>query len=826
MPCSPNDVSIDIPDGPSGPSIPNFGISFSPKIPYFDIFPKGFPQSLLDLLNQLQMLIPPGALLGPLSVNFGKDIMDAIMKMLDQFMPFLMMYKFFLPILKMILCIIEVLCAIKNPFKVIKALKKLFRNCLPDFLNLFPLFALLMMIISLLMLLLALIEYIIKQILKYIEMILRNIRMLNKALSNANESSILAIAKKLGATLCIFQNLFVLLTIFAIIIQIFRDILSLIFSIPPCDDSDPSDEDGCCTPDVCPDIIKSNYTRSTGFLQYYNALGITLAAPVPTLFPPAYIRNESWQIYDPAQTIKQAFINIVDAYDVTISPKPVFFPTDVTYTASTEPKQAAYLIDLRLLYNPSGWGRGGQLRWIRFNDCIVQYQPTRNLINYDSSTTNVNNGVLQLLGGRGFEDDGTTILTGYDKDGTTPIDAQATLANFIHKKDKLAEIPPVATPTDGTLFAAVEYTFKPSHAVLMGKDLVTAGCLPDFRQDQLYIQEFVSGDAAAKTAQAQGALERALAVDAPTQDAIKKEALNSLEKLNGFIDPNMRNAVQQGVDALKNANGFPDPAAAQDALIAATNALKSNLTEAGVAQFQATCMAALNKLKEDANKSLEKMIGIAVDACKSNFSIVPTKQFTTRPIEISVNLKEKNTQPITKGLPLLVANNIAAKLKSHLTFGKATNFVYDGYQTFKANIFSDVPGKGSIMVSFDDNIFCADNIPSSSTGEMTHTLQSLDYQFIYAPAGEPIDLNILGDLAAAAVSINTTDLKAIDDAKLAANNKAKAISNAAANIVDQIMSSSSAASVASASGIGSETQPRRDETDESILGDNSGKDGS
>jgi hypothetical protein len=130
------------------------------------------------------------------------------------------------------------------------------------------------------------------------------------------------------------------------------------------------------------------------------------------------------------------------------------------------------------------------------------------------------------------------------------------------------------------------------------------------------------------------------------------------------------------------------------------------------------------------------------------------------------------------------------------------------------------------MVSFDDNIFCADNIPSSSTGEMTHTLQSLDYQFIYAPAGEPIDLNILGDLAAAAVSINTTDLKAIDDAKLAANNKAKAISNAAANIVDQIMSSSSAASVASASGIGSETQPRRDETDESILGDNSGKDGS
>src|SRR5271157_5896023 len=125
MSCSPNDVSIPFPSGPSGPPIAGFGIPFSLSLPSFSL-PAGFPEDLLDIFNELQLLIPPGALMPALNPNFGKDIFDGIMKLLDQFMPFLMLYKFFLPILNLIICIIEVLCALINPFALIAALNRLF----------------------------------------------------------------------------------------------------------------------------------------------------------------------------------------------------------------------------------------------------------------------------------------------------------------------------------------------------------------------------------------------------------------------------------------------------------------------------------------------------------------------------------------------------------------------------------------------------------------------------------------------------------------------------------------------------------------------------
>src|SRR5574339_619331 len=213
-PCAPVDISI--PTGPSGPSIPGFGNPFAGLLPNLNPFPPGFPEDLLGLLDLLKLLVPPGALLPQLNPNFGKDIFDAIMKLLDQFMPFLMLYKFFLPILNIIICIIEVLCALLNPFKLPGAIARLFTVCIPDFLNLFPIFALIIMIISLLLLLLALILYIIEQILKFILAILRNIEMLVEAFQEGSAISVLAIAQKLGALLCIFQNLFVLLALFAI----------------------------------------------------------------------------------------------------------------------------------------------------------------------------------------------------------------------------------------------------------------------------------------------------------------------------------------------------------------------------------------------------------------------------------------------------------------------------------------------------------------------------------------------------------------------------------------------------------------------------------
>jgi hypothetical protein len=689
-PCSPSDVAINVPDGPSGPAIPPFGTPFTLKVPNMNPFPDGFPEDLLDLLDKLQLLIPPGALKAPLNPNFGKDVFDAIMKLLDQFMPFLMLYKFFLPILELIICIIEVLCALMNPFKLIRAIKRLFTRCIPAFLNLFPIFALIIMIISLLLLILALIEYIISQILKLINAILRNINALIKAFAYGDENSVLAIAKKLGSLLCMFQNLFVLFAIFNIIIQVIRDILSLLFHIPPCDDGDNSDNDGCCTSDVCPAIVKQNYTRFSGIFKYLPEAAVQTSVILPPAFGGSLnsaVRPESWQLFDNLQEQAQQFRNIFDAFDVTFLPKPIFFPTDAVYNTYTDPRQAPYVFDLRLFYNPASWGRPGNARFIRFKNIVMTAVPTTNLQEGDLSVTQIFNGVSILAGGRGYEDDGTTILTGFGADGVTPTGDQARLENFFHMASQVSTNP-ILSFNDGYTFFNAEYTFKPNISPLLTKNIVTLGCVPDVALSKAFINNVFAGDMALKA-----------------------------QLLGNHI----------------NSPGFPDPGAAQECLTAAVATLRSNLTVQGVADFQATTDACLKKLKDDVNASLGTMVGIGFDPCKSSFGIEPKAQFTSKPILVSVNINERNGLPLTSGLSTDVATNIAARITANASFGTVTNFAYDGYQVFTANITSEKPGNGTILISFDNNTFCTNTFPDTGDGVPVHTLQSFDYQFVFTP---------------------------------------------------------------------------------------------
>lgn len=717
-PCDPNDISLDIPDGPSGPAIPGFGRPFSLNIPNVSL-PEGFPEDLLSILDLLQLLVPPGAFKPSLNPNFGKDIFDGIMKLLDQFMPFLMLYKFFLPILNIIICIIEVLCAIANPFKVIRALKRLFRVCIPEFLNMFPIFAIIIMIISLLLLLLALIEYIIAQILKFIKALLRNINALFKAFTRADGNAIMAIAKKLGAILCIFQNLFVLLSIFNTIVLIIKDILSMLFSIPPCDDGDTSD-DGCCTTDVCPAIVKTDYDRSTGTFQYLSRVAYDTGTSLFSGNLLVDMRSESWQLFDTSQEQAQQFINIINAFDVTITPKPVFFPTDSVYTKLTAPKQAPYLIDLRFFYDPADWGRAGTARYIKFLNCIMELAPTDQLFAYDNNSATIANGVVKLVGGAGFEDDGVTPLNAFEVDGITPSAPTviASLENFIHKADVVLSgvAPPLTnTSADGHQFSNMSYTFKPNISVLMGKQIVTAGCEPSLSLTKAFINQAYAGDIGLKIAQ--------------------------LDNVFTSKDKTTKNAAGETITGL----GFPDPDACQACLAAALSALRSNLTVAGVAEFQATTTICLQKLKDEVNASLSPLIEVGFEACKSDFTLSTDLQFTSKPIVVSVNLKERNGLPLTSGLSTIVAEDLATKISAHHTFGQIGEFSYDGTQSFVADLTSDKPGDGEIMISFDSNIFCINNIPDDLEVDPTRTLQSLTYQFVYTPAGDGVPGTAEGD---------------------------------------------------------------------------------
>jgi hypothetical protein len=160
------------------------------------------------------------------------------------------------------------------------------------------------------------------------------------------------------------------------------------------------------------------------------------------------------------------------------------------------------------------------------------------------------------------------------------------------------------------------------------------------------------------------------------------------------------------------------------------------MTAEGVALFQTTTSICLQTLKDNTNNALGSLIGIGFDPCKSSFTATPTTQFTSQPIIVSVSLNERNGLPLAVGINSNVSTNLAVRLKAHTTFGSIDNFVYDGYQYFNANLTSNSSGSGSIMVSFDNNVFCTNTMPplgSAGSVTPTHTLQSINYQFVYAP---------------------------------------------------------------------------------------------
>jgi len=641
------------------------------------------------------MLIPAGILKPSLSPNFGKDIFDSIISMLEKALPFLMLFKFILPLIEIILCIIEVLCALKNPIKVKKKLKRLFRKCLPAFLNMFPILALIIMLISLLMLLLKLIKYLIDQLLKLIKAILRNLKALNNAFTTADAESINAIAKKLAHLLCIFQNFFVLLAIFAIVIQIIKDML--VPFAPPCQDSDP---DGCCDPEVCPAIVKDQYIRTTGNLQYLGLVqvdsGITLPIPVNGSNKILVTnRAQSYQLYDKDQKINQAFSNIYNAYDVPAAPivgKPVFYPTDSTYTATTPIKQAPYTIDMEFTYDPSKFGRIGQIETVKFTDCIMTSVPNGSLYDYKNAATAFLNGVAILGGGIGTKLDGAA-LKGFQADGVTPDTVNATLENFIFVPARIGN---TLLATDTILIENVKYTFKPNLEVLMSKDLITAGCDPDLSIDKNLISAALFSDIAEKAA-----------------------------LLNNLV--------------------YPDPAATQACLATNINILINNMTEEGVAEFQTACIACFTKLEDDTNNALKTLMDIGFDQYKSNFTVTPSQQFTTKPIVVKVDLQEKNGQSIAQDLPEEIANDILTKLHSHITFGNIDQFKYDGSRYFTANITSDIPGKGELTMDYNNVMFSILTTPDNLDEPSSVTLQSAAYEFIYAPSGIGTTPHAIGD---------------------------------------------------------------------------------
>jgi hypothetical protein len=400
------------------------------------------------------------------------------------------------------------------------------------------------------------------------------------------------------------------------------------------------------------------------------------------------VRTESWQIWDNSQTAPLRFWDIVKAQDVIddgYNPPPVYFPTSATFTATTPVAQAAYTVNIRVFYNPVQWGRTGNPQYLRFNNCIVLNAPTQDLVTGTNTDVSVPNGVLYVAGGQGYLDDNTTIIDGYAANGVTPLHGtQATLNNFLHLPQTVSSSPSL---NDGYTFDDVSYTFTPNQPILMQANLVTAGCMPQVSLNRSFVNNTMFANIASQT-------------------------------------QNLKNLI--------NSSEFPDPVGAQECLTVAVSNLRNNMTVAGVAEFQSMANICVSNLQDATNNTLCSMVGIGFSPCNSSFTLSPTSQFTTQPIIVTVSLTENNGMPLTTNLPDSVAECVAQQLVGYPTFGTLGPFVYDGYQYFNANLVSSETGSGSIMVAYQNQILCVNNLPTDGA-DPTHTLQSVDYDFIYVP---------------------------------------------------------------------------------------------
>lgn len=667
-PCLPIDpADITVPSVPAG-----FGGLPVPQLPPFDIpFPPIPLEDLIDLFNKLNMVLPPGILHPHLSPQFSKNVIDAILSLLQAFMPFLMLYTFFMPLLNIILCVIEVLCAIANPFKLVRALRRLFRRCIPQFLSLFPFFALILMILALLLLILALIAYLIQRIIDLIRQIIANIELLAQAVESVDNDSVIAITIKLGDLLCIFQNLFVLLGVIAIMFEVIQRLLNLTFKIPPCDDGDHSD-DGCCTPDVCPSFIKNNreIISNNGTLKYFNTVINTGGSTPETL------RTASYQVYAEDLIDDLAFININNAVDLPPGVSKVFFPEGETYALGVNKNSIPYTIDVRIFYVPSLYGRNDPQgnRFIIIKDCIIIKKPTAGTLNYANSLVAPFNGTFTVVGGATYEADGITPMSGA---GAGSLETLISQSPTIGVSASLTD--------NGITYSSSTVTLNINHEILIAKGLITAGCHPDLAFDK------------------------------------------------NFINNTIAARLNVNADALSNIV-LPDVQIIQDTIINAINDFRTNVSIDSAQSLQDIVVGELTGLQNQTNATIENMIDIGFDPFKSDFVLDPSIQFTTKSIKVVVTLNEASGNNVANNLPASIASNIAHKLVAHTTFGTIGSFKYDGIGTFAIEITSKEAGNGSVSVSYNNQFISILNNPNNISELPSVSTKSLIYTFVQSSA--------------------------------------------------------------------------------------------
>lgn len=682
MACDPSSNYINIPIPGPPETIPGLGLPFSiPKYPIADIkIPTGIPEDITALINTLTANFPFGIKFNPNPDSLMKNVMDGIASLLTTIAPFLGFYKFIQALLDMILCILDVICALLNPFALPGAVNKLFKQCIPNFLSMFPYLGLLIMILSIILLLVAVIEFIIAAIIDYVNQVIENLKRLAEAFQRSDSDGALLIINKIAYVLCLIQNLFSILIAFQVIIAIIKPLLTL-GGVSVC-----SDKDACCGPDFCPEFIKNNpnfVNGNTGKLQYLRKI-------VPNI-PVGYewlsnvnlsVRSESWQFFDETPSTSVNSI-ITPSSNLGLT----YWPDGENYESDYNINKVPYLIDITCDLNPTIFHPSdtiNETRKFNIKDIIVKNRPTNSVNAYNNIPNSPYTGTFQLGGGTVWE-----FVTKGDvrndqvvtQDGYVPYlvnGVQANLETFIHMNNTSSDTLPLTD--DGYYINNITYNWKWNKSILVGKQLTSIMCNSD-----------LAGESAVLNAE--------------------------------FAD-------HRSISDKLGENTFPDIDKAINDLNDCLTKFRSDLNEDTANVFLQCSSNILNNLKTDSENFYCAGVKVIADRYTSDFNIDTQIQFTTLPIKVTVVLKDKSGSVLASNINDDLASCVKTALSSSVTFGKISEFVYDGQESFTANITSEESGTGTVKVYLSNEVFS--KIVNRDNLNIPTELQEryFDYEFI------------------------------------------------------------------------------------------------
>lgn len=578
MPCDVNNLTIT---EPNTPGIPGLGPVAPIQLPFPDVaLPEGFPENLLDLIEQFLALFPSN-IFKPNLNNFSKNVLDAISNLMSQIAPYLGLYRFFIALLNMIICIITVLCSAANPFAMLRALKALFRKCLPDFLNLFPWLALIAMIIALLLLLLAIIEYIIAQILRLIAEIIRNIQILTDAIFRNDAEKTLAAIRKIASLMCLMENLFAILLAFGAVFEIIRALAGEKVSTI-CGDDNKGVDAGCCPEDVCPEFISQNEgVLTSGLLGrlifHVEVEQDTSLLPVQIFVSPS--RDRRYQFVD---TESNKPFNLIDI--ATENPDVVFFP-DIVFKADSDLRKVPYTLDIRFYADSallSVFDISGDPRYIRIKDMRIKDAPYTGTLTYnDALDLTHQTGTVLPTGGVAYEDDDITPV--YDN-SSKPASLETLLT-----RDAIVGMPSFE---DGYFIDNVEFSVNINEESLVGYSLISNGCV--LRADREVINNTLIGNASPPIE----------LIDLPDIDGAVDCLLQATQKFRNNLS--IASAAEFQAEAEACLDGLKDEAlnAYEQAVVAGFNQYKSTLTVSPDIQFVNNPIKVIVNINDQSGTSL------------------------------------------------------------------------------------------------------------------------------------------------------------------------------------------------------------------------------